>query len=86
VVEMHVVAIHSISDPDKFWGTADESKLPEGVALHSAFPNEDGSRAVCLWEADSLDTVKQLVEDTVGDVSSNEFFEVNASNAQGLPG
>jgi hypothetical protein len=82
---MHVVAIHSISDPDKFWETADESKPPEGVALHSAFPNEDGSRAVCLWEADSLDTVRQLVEDTVGDVSSNEFFEVNAGNAQGLP-
>jgi hypothetical protein len=33
-----------------------------------------------------VDAVRQTVEDTVGDVSSNEFFEVNASNAQGLPG
>jgi hypothetical protein len=82
---MHVVAIHSISDPDKFWSAADESELPEGVALHSAFPNDDGSRAVCLWEADSLDAVREIVESTVGDVSNNEFFEVNASNAQGLP-
>jgi hypothetical protein len=46
---MHVVVIHSISDPDKFWATADESELPEGIALHSALPNDDGTRAVCLW-------------------------------------
>jgi hypothetical protein len=82
---MHVVAIHSISDPDKFWSAADESEPPEGVALHSAFPNDDGSRAVCLWEADSLNDVRELVEGTVGDVSKNEFFEVNDGNAQGLP-
>jgi hypothetical protein len=82
----HVVAIHSISDPDKFWSRASESELPEGVTIHSALPNDDGSRAVCLWEADSVDTVRRLVEDTQGDVSSNEFFEVNAGNAQGLPG
>jgi hypothetical protein len=82
---MHVVVIHRISDPEKFWGAASESELPEGVTLHSALPNDDGSRAVCLWEADSLDAVQQLVEDAVGDVSNNEFFEVNAQNAQGLP-
>jgi hypothetical protein len=83
---MHVVVIHSISDPERFWATAEESELPEGINLHSALPNEDGSRAVCLWEADSVDAVKQTVNDTVGDVSDNEFFGVNAENAQGLPG
>jgi hypothetical protein len=82
---MHVVVIHSISDPDKFWSAAGAGELPEGVALHTSFPNDDGSRAVCLWEADSLDEVRQTVEGTVGDVSNNEYFEVNASNAQGLP-
>jgi hypothetical protein len=82
---MHVVVIHQISDPEKFWGAASESNLPEAITLHSALPNDDGSRAVCLWEADSLDAVKQVVDDTVGDVSNNEFFEVNAQNAQGLP-
>lgn len=80
---MHVIAIHSISDPDRFWGTAPD--LPDGTTLHSAFPNQNGSRAVCVWEADSLDKVKQVVEGAVGDVSSNEYFEVNADNAQGLP-
>jgi hypothetical protein len=83
---MHVIAIHSISDPDRFWGAADSTEIPEGTTLRSALPNEDGSRAVCVWESDSLDSVKQLVEGTVGDVSNNEFFEVNEQNAQGLPG
>ena len=83
---MHIAVIHSISDPDKFWAAADESELPEGVALHSALPNSDGSRAVCVWEASSVDEVKDLVDGTVGDVSTNEFFEINADNAQGLPG
>jgi hypothetical protein len=82
---MHVIAIHSISDPDRFWKAADESEMPEEMTLHSALPNDDGSRAVCVWEADSVESVKQLIEDTVGDVSSNEFFQVNADNAQGLP-
>ena len=82
---MHVIAIHSISDPEKFWNSADESETPEGITLHSALPNDDGSRAVCVWEAESVESVRQLVEDTVGDVSSNEFFQVNEQNAQGLP-
>ena len=82
---MHVVAIHSIRDAEKFWGAAEQAELPDGVALHATYPNEDGSKAVCLWEADSVDTVRELVDDAVGEVSTNEFFEVNEQNADGLP-
>jgi hypothetical protein len=80
---MYVIAIHSISDPGRFWGG--EPDLPDGVALRSALPNSDGSRAVCLWEADSADTVERIVEGAAGEISDNEYFEVNADNAQGLP-
>ena len=79
---MHIVVIHSISEPDRFWA----AEVPEGgPTLHSALPNDDRTRAVCVWEADSLDAVKQLVEGTVGDVSSNEYFAINEGNALGLP-
>jgi hypothetical protein len=80
---MHVIAIHSISDPDRFWSAVPD--IPEGMTLHSALPNDDGSRAVCVWEAGSVNDVEQLVEGAVGEVSDNEYFEVNDSNAQGLP-
>jgi hypothetical protein len=84
---MYVVAIHATDDPKTFWDTAQAAlaELPEGTTLHSAIPNEDGSRAVCLWESESVDTVKGIVEGAVGHVSTNEYFDVNAQNAIGLP-
>ena len=48
-------------------------------------PNHDGSRAVCVWEADSLATVSDLVEGAAGESSNNEYYEVNTQNAQGVP-
>ena len=82
---MYVSVIHDIGDPGRFWGAVESSEIPAGVTIHSTLPNEDGTRAVCLWEAESVDAVKDAVEGTVGEVSSNEFFEVDASKAQGLP-
>jgi hypothetical protein len=55
------------------------------VRVHSAFPNPDGTRAVCLWEADSVQAVKDTVENLVGEVSRNEYFEVATQDAIGLP-
>jgi hypothetical protein len=82
---MYVSVIHTISDPQRFWSAAEGGELPEGVALHSSFPNPDGSKAACLWEGDSVDAVKDVIESTVGEVSSNDYFEVDAEKAQGLP-
>ncbi len=80
---MYVGAIHTVSDPQRFWGT--QLQMPEGVTLHSALPNEDGTRAVCIWEAPSVGTVQQLVDGAAGEISTNEFFAINQQNAQGLP-
>jgi hypothetical protein len=82
---MYVEVLHTIHDPEKFWRPDLADLIPEGVTLHQALPNADGTRAACLWEADSQEEVKKVVEDNVGDVSDNEYFEVNAQNAQGLP-
>jgi hypothetical protein len=82
---MHVIALHHISDPERFFEAAQSTPIPEGVTLHSVLPSGDRSRAVCVWEADSEESVRRLVEDSVGEVSRNEFFEVDASAAQGLP-
>jgi hypothetical protein len=82
---MHVVAIHTISDPDGFFRAIEAAPLPQGMALHATLPNADSSRMVCLWEADSLESVEQLVNTTVGEYSDNEFFAVRPDAAQGLP-
>ena len=82
---MYIVVQHTISDPAKFWEVAKQAQLPEEVKLHSTFPNTDGSKAVCLWEAKNLETVKNLLEEAVGQVSTNDYFEVETQNAIGLP-
>ena len=81
---MHIVAIHNISDPEKFWSAVQTTPIPEAITLHSSLPNKGGSRAVCHWEAESLDAVRDLVEGTVGQFSSNEYYEVEMANAMGL--
>jgi len=83
---MHIVAIHDISDPEKFWSAVQAADIPVDIKLHQTLPNQQGSRAVCLWEADSTDKVRDLVDGAVGQYSQNQFFEVNDQNAMGLPG
>ena len=29
---MYVIAIHAVSDPEKFWGAAQDMQLPQGTA------------------------------------------------------
>lgn len=85
---MHVVAVHTISDAEKFFTAAGEGipRLPSEVELQCVFPSRDGSKTICLWNADSVETVRTIVEDMVGAFSSNEYFPVDDANATGLPG
>ena len=82
---MYSIAIHQISDPDAFWAGAQEMQLPDGMTLHTVAPNSDGTRAVCVWEADSVESVRDFVESVAGQISTNEYFEVDAEKAMGLP-
>ena len=85
---MYIVVEHQISDPGAFWSAAAAAAphLPAGVSLHQTLPNAEGTRAVCLWEADSVDTVRNLIEPLAGTLSRNEYFAVDIGKAQGLPG
>ncbi len=84
---MYVVIHHQISDPNRFWSTVREAtpNLPSGVQLHHCLPNRDGSQAVCVWEADSVERVRDIVEGAVGEVSSNEYFEAEGQQGINLP-
>ena len=84
---MYVVVEHRISDPAKFWEKAQAAipQLPGDVKVHQVLPSSNESRAVCLWEASSLDRVREAVETQIGPFSSNDYYEVDATNAFGLP-
>jgi hypothetical protein len=79
---MYVVVQHTISEPATFWNLADPTTLPSNVRLHHTFPTPDGTHAVCLWEAESVDAVRNVLEPLVGKVSRNEYFTVE--NREGL--
>jgi hypothetical protein len=80
---MYVFTIHSISDPDTFWGG--KLDLPEGTEQPIAWPSSDGTRGVCVFKSDSVNTVRNLVDGATGKISKNEFYAINEGNALGLP-
>lgn len=75
---MYVLIEHRISDPDSFFGTAESalSQMPPTIKLHHTFPTTDGTRAFCVWEADTINDVRDFIEPAVGQFSRNEYFEV----------
>jgi hypothetical protein len=80
---MYVISIHSVSDPEAFWGG--QLDLPVGTELPFVAPSSDGTRGVCVFKSDSVSTVRNLVEGATAEISSNEFYAINEGNAQGLP-
>ena len=56
-----------------------------GVRVLQFYPSQDQSAVACLWEADSVDTVREYVDSTLGDSSENSYFAVDADQARGLP-
>jgi hypothetical protein len=80
---MYVFTIHSVSDPAAFW--SGQLDLPEGTELPIAVPSADGTRGVCVFKTDSIDTVRNVVEGATAQISNNEYYPINENNAQGLP-
>jgi hypothetical protein len=82
---MYVGVIHRISDPEGFEAAeqkALETGLPEGIALPINAATPDHTTGICIWQGDSVEAVKELVESVVGPYSDNEYFELEV---EGLP-
>lgn len=84
---MYVIVKHNISDIDRYWKTVQEAtpNIPDEIKLHQCLPSVDGKQAMCVWEGPSLEQVRDLVEETVGEVSNNEYFEAEAREGVNIP-
>jgi hypothetical protein len=85
---MHIVAIHRISDPEKFYSMSAEDVAtggPPDVRGRQFFPGTDRSSAVCLWEADSIDSLRNYLDPATEGAAENTYFEVDVERAMGLP-
>lgn len=79
-----VIVDHTIVDLE-FWTIARSMTIPEHLELHQIMPSSSQTRAVCLWQADSVDAVRDFIEPAVGHISRNGYFAVEAAHAVGLP-
>ena len=82
---MYVVVEHRIKDAETAFARGDKlirgDGAPAGARALQFYPATDGSAVVCLWEADTVESVQAYADSTLGDSSENHSFEVNAENA-----
>ncbi|MEY2568710.1 MAG: hypothetical protein QOE35_3239 [Actinomycetota bacterium] len=77
---MFVTVIHHITDAEGFEAAeakAMEAGLPGHVSLPIHAANNDHTLGVCIWEGQSVDAVREVVEGAVGAWSENEYFEMH---------
>ena len=84
---MFILIDHEIKHARKFQERAEKAfYLPNGLHIHMLLPATDVSRAACLYEeADSVESVKTVVDDLLGDASVNSYVAVAEDQAMGLP-
>jgi hypothetical protein len=77
---MFVTVLHHIHDPEGF-EKAEEKALEAGLPTHVALPihaaTNDHSFGICIWEGESVDAVREVVEGAVGAWAKNEYFEMH---------
>jgi len=73
---MFISVIHRISDPEAFSATAASAMkdIPADFKLHQAVTGNDRSTAICLWEAPTVESVRNLLEPLFGRVCKTNTF------------
>jgi hypothetical protein len=82
---MFVVVEHTITDPDAFFALAARvDEAPSGIKGLQFFPSISKDRAVCLWQANSIEALKGFLEPLSAQSSRNTYYEVDSTKAMGL--
>ena len=85
---MYVVVQHRITDPEKFFSMDAEEVGkggPPGVQGRQFLVSTDRSSAVCLWEADSVDSLRDYLDGLTAGAGENTYFELDTEISMGVP-
>jgi hypothetical protein len=86
---MYVGVIHDIKDMEATFSRGeklgDPEQAPPGCTPLQFAPSLDKTTATCIWDAPSVDVVREYTDTTLGDASDQTYFEVDAEHAIGLP-
>ena len=82
---MFIVVEHTITDPDAFFALAARvAEAPSGIKGLQFFPSINKNRAVCLWQADSIEALKGFLEPLSAQSSRNTYYAVDGTKAMGI--
>ena len=70
---MFIVVQHNITNKDVFFGAGEAvvSDAPPGVKSLQFFPSTNREQAVCLWEGDSINAVRNYLDQKLGGSSQD---------------
>lgn len=83
---MHVLTVSTVTDNNQFWAglKAAYGHLSKPAAWVLALSDTSGTRAVNVIEHNSVEAVRQMMEQHAGAAGVTEYFELDAANAVGL--
>ena len=84
---MHLGVVHTIRDRAA-WDrvVSGEPNFPPGFVLLGSITQDDVSRAICIWEAPSLDDLQRLLDGMFGPaIAVNDCFVADPARSINLP-
>lgn len=83
---MYVYVQHQVHDRDLFKEKVNQmAPPPDGLARHQFFTATDLAAAACLWEAPSIDDLRDYIDPSLEPASTQTYFQVYEERAVGLP-
>ena len=85
---MYVVAQHRVTDPAKFWPTDAAqyaTMVPPHLKLYQTLAGSDGSQGVCVWEAESVEALRDWLDPFTAGASENTYFAAVNKDGVAIP-
>lgn len=85
---MFIAVKHTVTDPEKFFGDYAKqflSTIPKEITLHNSYALEGGKEVICVWEADSIDRLRNFMDPQTKDIAKNEYAAVDSQRSLNLP-
>jgi hypothetical protein len=75
---MFVQVVHEVVDRDA-WNnlTSKWEGPPLGFTLHTSVTTQDGSRAFCLWEVESVEALSTILDAQTKGILKNTYYAID---------
>jgi len=82
---MFIAIQHEITDPELFWQKASGALAhpPAGMRLHTTMVSEHQKLCQCMWEAESIDMVREFLEPELANSCVNTYYQIDPDRAIG---